>query len=258
MDKIKLDKLTEITRGRLDRIRVFNDFIELAAIRISNRVDPVHYKQRHERAKIINESYTQAEHAELYRYFEELFRQIQKNHKSGIFEDILGQLFSELGFNRNGQDQSPHDLARLVAKLGIGSNIKMPTKGYIDLSECSCGSGSLILAFAENMMSEGLNCYEQLVVMATDIDSRCVQMAYLQLSLYGIPAVVIQGDTISLGEHTRWYTPMYILGKWVWRRPFSLTDEKSDDDELLKRMTNPHYDALRRTEELFEPESPVE
>lgn len=110
----------------------------------------------------------------------------------------------------------------------------------------------MILAAAEVMMSKGLNYCEHLVVMATDSDPRCIHMAYIQLSLYGIPAVVIHGNTITLQEQTRWYTPMYILGKWVWRRPFSLSGERSADDELLKRETDPFYDAVRRAIKLLE------
>lgn len=252
MDKINLSKLSDVTRGRIDRHRVFSDFVELAAIRISNRVDPVHYKERDERAKIINKTYTDTEHAELHKYFSELFRQIQAKHIVGYFEDILGRLFEESRFSRTGQDQTPPDLARLVAGLCGSGYPSIQEKGFIDLDECACGSGSLVLAFAETMMSKGLNCYEQLVVRATDSDIRCVHMAYVQLSLYGIPAVVIHGNTITLQEYTRWYTPMYILGKWVWRSPFSLTGAKNSKDELLKRMTDPHYDAICRVRELYE------
>ena len=50
-----MNKLPEITRGRLDRIKVFSDFLELVAIQISNKVDPVHYALRNEQAKTINE-----------------------------------------------------------------------------------------------------------------------------------------------------------------------------------------------------------
>ena len=44
--------------------------------------------------------------------------------------------------------------------------------------------------------------------VAQDIDIRCVWMAYIQLSLYGIPAVVIHGDTLAMKEWSRWYTPL--------------------------------------------------
>lgn len=253
MDKIKLNKLTEITRGRIDRIKVFSDFLELSAIRISNRVDPVHYKPRDERAKFLCRTYYETELEEMNKYFNELFRLIQVNCNTGICEDILGHVFEESGFTRTGQDQTPPDLARLVAKLSMGNNIVIPKKGFIDLDECACGSGSLVLAAAENMTINGLSYSKQLVVRATDTDPKCVHMAYIQLSLYGIPAVVIHGNTITLEEYARWYTPMYVLDNWVWHSPFSLAGEGSSDDEQLKRMTDPYYDAVKRAETLFQP-----
>jgi len=41
----------------------------------------------------------------------------------------------------------------------------------------------------------------------TDIDMRCVHMSYIQLSLYGIPAVAVHGDSVSLDEWSHWFTP---------------------------------------------------
>ena len=32
-------------------------------------------------------------------------------------------------------------------------------------------------------------------------------MAYIQLSLYGIPAVVIHGNTLTMETWSHWYTP---------------------------------------------------
>jgi len=250
MKQINLSKLPEITRGRFDRIRVFSDFLELAAIRISIKFDPVHYALRNEQAKKINEAYTEAEHTEMCGYFGELFRQIQRNINAGICEDILSRVFHESGFAHNGQDQSPPDLARLVGRLSMSSDFKIPEKGFITLDEPSCGSGSLVLAFAEAMTAKNFNYCDQLVVRATDIDSKCVHMAYIQLSLYGIPAVIIRGETLSLKEYSRWYTPMYILGNWVWKCPFNLTGGRSVDDEQLKRMTDPMYNTIRQIQNL--------
>lgn len=181
-------ELTEIARYRMDRHTVFTDFLELAAIRISNGVDMMHFHKRDERARALNAAYTEAKHNEMFRYFQALVEEIQDNHLRGNIVDILGLLFEEYGFNRNGQDKTPQDLARLVARLSLGENPTVPPKGYFELNECSCGSGSLILAAAEAMLAKGLNYYTQLVVSATDSDLRCVHMAYIQLSLYGIPA----------------------------------------------------------------------
>lgn len=67
------------------------------------------------------------------------------------------------------------------------------------------------------MLDAELNYCTQLVITATDIDLKCVHMCYLQLSLYGIPAVVIHGNTLTLEEWSHWFTPIYVLHGWRWR-----------------------------------------
>ena len=42
-------------------------------------------------------------------------------------------------------------------------------------------------------------------------------MAYLQLSLYGIPAVIIHGNSLTNEEWSRWYTPVYMVEGWPFR-----------------------------------------
>lgn len=75
----------------------------------------------------------------------------------------------------------------------------------------------MILGFAKAMADNNFNYQSQLCVTAIDIDIRCVYMCYLQLSLYGIPAVIIHGNTLSLEEWSEWQTPAYILGLWELR-----------------------------------------
>jgi hypothetical protein len=132
MEKPTLSNIPNITRGRLDRITVFSDFLELAAIRISNRVDPIHFKQRDERAKFILKTYSEAEQQEMYAYFSEVIRQIVDNSKLGICRDILGKVFEEQNFSRRGQDQSPPSIARLASEMTMG-NLDISEKGYLTL-----------------------------------------------------------------------------------------------------------------------------
>lgn len=245
---INLSGITGITRGRLDRREVFADFAELFAMRISNRVDPVHFKTRYEQALILNEKYSESEHEQMDLYMQEIAHQIQGEVEVGKVSDILGRIFEENRFTRSGQDQTPSDLAKLLGQLTFCERSTIPEKGYFELDEPTCRA--LVLGAAEVMLSKGMNYCEHLVVRATDLDLRCVHMAYTQLSLYGIPAVVIHGNTLTLQEYSRWYTPMYILGKWVWRWPVSLDGTRSPTDELLKRISEPIYGAIRQIEAL--------
>ena len=79
-------------------------------------------------------------------------------------------------------------------------------------------------------------------------------MTYLNLSLYGIPAVVIRGNTITLEEYDRWYTPVYLMHKWVWKEPLLFGNGGYKSNELLKRLDEPIYRALKLL--LQEPERP--
>lgn len=57
------------------------------------------------------------------------------------------------------------------------------------------------------MQRKGIDYRRKSFFVAQDIDIRCVWMAYIQLSLYGIPAVVIHGNTLTMETWSRWYTP---------------------------------------------------
>ena len=39
-------------------------------------------------------------------------------------------------------------------------------------------------------------------------------MAYLQLSLFGIPAIIVHGNSLTVEQWSVWKTPAYILGCW--------------------------------------------
>ncbi len=134
MKRIRYDllKIPDITRRRIERRQVFSDFMELAALNISNAVDPVHYKRRYERETQIRGTYTDAERREIHQYWEELTQQILENSNRGRIRDILARIFEECNFSRNSQDQSPRSLADLLSQLSVGPNPVLPEKGYFE------------------------------------------------------------------------------------------------------------------------------
>ena len=87
-------------------------------------------------------------------------------------------------------------------------------KGFVTVQEPCCGSGAMVVALADVMREEDINYQQHMHVTAIDIDSQCVHMAYLQLSLLHIPAVVIRGDTLRMEFSECWYTPAHHLGFW--------------------------------------------
>ena len=237
--------VAEITSGRISRSTVFADFLAISAYTISNSFDPVHREQRQAALAAVFRNYRPEERRQFIKAFLELKRQIQLNVDYHRYRDLLGEVFMEIGPRRKGQDFTPPSIAKLVARISNAGSRALPEKGYFVVNESACGSGAIMLSAADEIDAAGLNPSYQMVAQMEDLDPRCVHMAYIQMSLYGIPAVIIRGDVLALEEFDRWYTPAYILFDWVWRGPMPFRPGRNRDDELLKMSVDPIYRAIR-------------
>ena len=70
------------------------------------------------------------------------------------------------------------------------------TEDVITLTEPTCGSSGMIIAYARALRDKGINYQRLLDIKASDIDFACVYMSYIQLSLLGIKAVVVRQDSL--------------------------------------------------------------
>ncbi len=129
------------------------------------------------------------------------------------FADHLGDYHMDLQSKKaaqfGGEFFTPTDLARLMASLSRG---QLPTDKPIDVHEPACGSGRMVLAVAEDLVAQGHSplCMR---VNAWDLNVMCAQMTYINLTLWGIPAVVVHGNTMSLEVFWQQRTPFYGLAK---------------------------------------------
>ena len=55
----------------------------------------------------------------------------------------------------------------------------------------------MIIATAKEMRDRGINPQRRMDVVAQDLDWKAVYMCYVQLSILGINAIVVQGSTLS-------------------------------------------------------------
>ena len=84
----------------------------------------------------------------------------------------------------------------------------------------------MIYGLAAGMFRAGFNPCQELLIVARDIDERCVLMTFIQSSLYGLPAIVMHQDTI-LGTlfNQPWYTPIFIVKGWA-AKALKIFDDK--------------------------------
>ena len=151
--------------------------------------------------------------------------------------DFLGSVFMELelGSGNWGQFFTPYSLQSLMAKL-VAPNIEeaIGKQGWVDLSEPCCGSAGMVIGFAQQMIEGGFNPSQQLWASCIDIDTKAADMAYIQLSLLGIPAEVITGNTLTMQFSRTRFTPVYYLNDWA--EKFAFRDRVKAMKAFLSRI----------------------
>lgn len=218
---------------------VFQDWLAVSAIAISNAVD---WKQQERREEIYMEiitKYSKSEQEKLAETLALLVLVLQKEQNAHGPTDILGQVFHalELHSKYKGQFFTPPHICEMMGSMVLGGkNLEgtVAKKGYITVCEPCIGSGGMILGAAKAMANRHLNYQTQMLVTGIDIDMKCVQMAYLQLSLLGIPAVIIHGNSLTDEVWSHWYTPAYILGLW------SMREQETQLENIFKNTKDTH------------------
>ena len=145
--------------------------------------------------------------------------------------DCLGQLFMalELGNSRAGQFFTPYHVCSLMARMICGDvKAQCKEKGFVRVMEPAVGAGGMVIATAEAFADQGINYQQAMHATCIDVDAAAVHMAYIQLSLLHIPAIVVHGNALSLEQWGVWLTPAHVLGFWDVRLK---RDRIKDQDE---------------------------
>nr|UKE85761.1 N-6 DNA methylase [Pectobacterium sp. PL152] len=104
-----------------------------------------------------------------------------------------------------------------MAKMQLADGLPALTSGerdFITVSDPACGAGGLVVAMAQAMLEAGLNPQKQMMAVCVDIDPVAAMMAYVQLALCGIPAMVIVGNSLSMTFSQTWRTPFWMMFGW--------------------------------------------
>lgn len=186
----------EITRmsGNYSGYELFSDWVKALALSISNTTDMIHgktWKNREQQYMDIVKK-----HGETLKSFVKLTSLLMLALETSP-RDILGEVYMSagLGSKQTGQFFTPYHLSVMCAETTVPKNISEENPFIIN--EPSCGGGGMIIAASSVLRNRGLNPQRCMEVVAQDLDWKGVYMTYVQLSLLGIKAIVVQGDTLA-------------------------------------------------------------
>lgn len=228
--QIEFVKIFRSLCGRYGRWEIWQDFITLAAIEISNVVDRSHAAERGETYKAIAEKYKPDELHRFALMFQEVIAGMEQNADQDFFGEIYMAL--ELGNKRIGQCFTPYDACRVMAELtALDIRTHIAQDGWVSVNDSACGSGAILTAFANACLRQAVNYQTTVFFVAQDVSYIAGLMCYLQLSLMGCAGYVVIGDTflhpvtaldrrglIPQPDMDIWYTPFYFRDIWQGRR----------------------------------------
>lgn len=122
------------------------------------------------------------------------------------FHDFLGNIYMICGFGSAAQGQffTPYSVCRAMAQI-----VFKPEKNKImKISDPAVGGGALPIAYAEEMYRKGINYQQWAYFEVWDISQNSCCMAMIQMTLLGMPATIVRGNSLSLEVWEVWETPM--------------------------------------------------
>lgn len=226
-----ISKLSNLDRSR-SISTVFNDFLTLSYCSLAQTV----YRSDNLEQRYLNiiKTYTKKQAEEFSKLLAFLVLGLEQAP-----QDFLGQVFMSLnlGSQANGQYFTPYSVCKFMAEINFTEIETIQNNQLITLSEPCCGSGGIIIAFAETLKEQGYNYQHQLFVEVIDIDETCFKMACIQLSILGIPARVMLGDTLAWKFQKVLYTPLYFVNGFEYKLKRQQQEQKNPVIVEMKQLS---------------------
>ena len=158
------------------------------------------------------------------------------------YQDFLGTIYMVLNLKeaKKGQFFTPHTVARFMARMTFDAT-PIIKNGFCRLSDPTCGSGVLIIAYAEAMQAQGYNSQQQLYATGIDIAIPCVYMSYIQTTLLGIPAEIIHGDALTGKTFSIWQNINLAVNWWRFQTPKTGKQEEERAQESAPTNAEPQF-----------------
>ncbi|EGZ50646.1 N-6 DNA methylase [Neisseria wadsworthii] len=234
---------------------LFRDFIEVTAIVLMNQYAfDDKWEQRENRYHEIRTQYAESDFKRFAEILGLLIVETHSHREQGLFADILGCLYMDLGLGNpnSGQYFTPYNISKLMAAI-VNQDVakKLKTEPFVSVLEPTCGSGANVIAFAENVRSLGYTPAQHMAAVGIDIDALCVWMCFIQCQLYRIPAKIVHSDSLTNEFWAAWRTADWLLGGFGQAMADRIsTDKKEASDSEESPITFIPQQALTLEEQL--------
>lgn len=220
--------------GRHSGYDVWRDFVTSFACLISMSFTPEHFAVRKERYEKIRSRYNEQELPLMDLLYGTTLEVIAKNPD----QDFLGATYMSLNYgNKNcGQYFTPYHVSKMMAKMTGTGDEDIEKKGYVTVSDPCCGSGGLLVAYANVLREKHKDIAPIALFEAQDIDNTVSMMCYIQLSLNDCAGYVTVGNSLTnpvpdLESESTWVTPMMYHPVWIARFNEAYEKIKKKDEE---------------------------
>ena len=190
LDCSKYIKLFSKTHQRsLNTAEVFLDFLDYTASKLGLESGDSSFLNDFEKIKDKLDK-------DIITKYDKIYLSIKKDINENI-NDYLGSIYMMIGRNNKslGQFFTPWHIANLMSSILNIEEVQKEEKDIYTISDPTCGSGVILIANYNNIKNSKLK--ENYVVIGQDLDINCVRMTYIQLSMLGVPAYVIHGNTLT-------------------------------------------------------------
>lgn len=133
------------------------------------------------------------------------------------FGDFLGECYHSLSVQSSARQQffTPYSVSKTTAKQIFCDEEKIKQQinkqGYISIYEPGCGGGGLLIACLERLKELNVNYQHNVLIIAQDVDYRCIYMCYIVMCLLCVPAIITLGNTLKNENKFELKTPFYWL-----------------------------------------------
>ena len=141
--------------------------------------------------------------------------------------DFLGDVYMalKLGDSQRGHFFTPFTVASMMAKMTLHDIEALVKKnGFLTVSEPACGAGCMAIAQALAFQQAGYDLETQFFIQCVDIDPVATAMCFIQLTVMGIPAEIVTGNSLTLEFGKVMRTANYYRHNWKQRLETTKTE----------------------------------